>query len=92
MKKAEDKLNLSQQSSPKRPKHTGAERMRKLRARRKETGYKAITAFIPDEYKKLLDQFCSTTGLTIPNFICYMLGCVHEGKTVKVDKPITFNP
>lgn len=92
MKKAEDELNLSQQPRPKRRPHTSAERMRKLRARRKETGYKAITAFLPDEYKKLLDQFCSTTGLTIPNLICYMLGCVHEDKAVKVDKPITFNP
>ena len=91
MKEIESILNQSQHTQSSRRK-TGAERMRAFRARKKKTGYKTVIALVPDKYKKMLDQFCSTTGLTIPKFVCYMLNRVNEGKVVEVDEPLEFIP
>jgi hypothetical protein len=55
-----------------------AEQMRAQRAKMKNAGYKDIHASIPEEFKNLLDEFCATTGLTIPEMICYLLGCAAD--------------
>ena len=64
--------------------------MRALRARKKQKGYKVITASIPEEYKKILDKFCRDTKLTISEFICYVLGCLEEGDFPEIERPIDF--
>ena len=64
--------------------------MRFLRAQKKQNGYKDIHASIPEEYKKLLTQFCHNTKLSISELICYLLGCAQERDLPDVDRPIDF--
>jgi hypothetical protein len=65
-----------------------AEQMRAQRAKMKEAGYKDIHASIPGEFKDLLDGFCVTTGLTISEMICYLLGCAADQDVAEVDKSL----
>lgn len=55
-----------------------AEQMRILRAQMKERGYKEIHAHIPAEFKILLDNYCASTGLSISEMVCYLLGCASD--------------
>ena len=64
--------------------------MKAVRARKKELGYKDIHASIPEEYKKLLDQYCHDTKLSISELICYLLGCAQENDLPDIDRPIDF--
>jgi hypothetical protein len=65
-----------------------AEQMRAQRAKMKNAGYKDIHASIPEEFKNLLDEFCAITGLTIPEMICYLLGCAADQAVAEVGKPL----
>ncbi|MCR5347956.1 MAG: hypothetical protein K6E38_09305 [Fretibacterium sp.] len=67
-----------------------AAQMRAQRARMKQAGYRDIHASIPEEYKRLLDQFCASTRLSISEIICYLLGCAQERELPDVDRPIDF--
>ena len=64
--------------------------MRAVRAKKKLEGYKDIHASIPEYYKKLLDQFCRDTQLSISELICYLLGCAQERDLPDIDRPIDF--
>ena len=64
--------------------------MRAMREKKKQMGYKIISASIPEEYKKILDKFCLNTKLTISELICYILGCLDEGDFPEIEHPIDF--
>ena len=64
--------------------------MRAIRAKRKSEGYKEVRIVIPEEYKKLLDQFSRNTRLSFSEFICYVLGCIEERDLPDIDRPIDF--
>jgi hypothetical protein len=54
----------------------------------KSAGYKDIHASIPEEFKNLLDEFCAATALTIPEMICYLLGCAADQAVAEVSKSL----
>ncbi len=79
---------------PGRPKKykNKAKQMRAQRAKKKQAGYRDIHASIPDEYKKILDQFCSATKLSIAELICYLLECAQKHNIPDINKPHDFQP
>ena len=50
-----------------------AERKRAERARAKVEGYKEVHLSLPEEYKILLDRFCSENTMSQVEAICYLL-------------------
>ena len=55
-----------------------AARLRKRRRQAKEEGKKAISLFLTDNHKNLLDTFCRDLNISQPEAIGYLLECAYD--------------
>ena len=52
---------------------SGAERMRKLRDKKKAAGNKGMLVILPEKYKQRFDVLCRQLNASIAETICYLI-------------------